>query len=234
MKKIIFLSAFLFSTCYTWAQKNWFSLYQDSTQLVQDARTITTSFENDIKKISPTIKFSIKAVLNTTPYLIYYDNRDITANLPIWEQVIPQQKDFFYQVNGSEAEGRKAFGLFFNGFYLPHELGHAFQDATNDSAVGLSYQNEYFANTIAILWWRKHKRNNELKLCYEYAKKMWSKLPNPVPKDMSEVDYFTKNYEEACQNPYTYGYMQFKQFIQIYEDKNLPKFDVFIKKYLKK
>lgn len=29
--------------------------------------------------------------------------------------------------------------------------------------------------------------------------------------------------------PYVYGYMQFKQFIEIYEDKNLPDFDTFIK-----
>ena len=115
---------------------------------------------------------------------------------------------------------------------MPHELGHAFQDVITDSTVGLSYQNEYFANTIAILWWRKHKRIKELELCYEYAKKMWSNLPNPVPKNMSEEVYFTKNYEEASQNPYTYGYMQFKQFIQIYEDKTLPDFDIFIKKYL--
>lgn len=234
MKKCIFLITFLCSTYQIFAQKKWFSLYQDSIQLTKDAEKITTNFENDIKKISPTTKFSIKAVLNTTPYLIYYDNINITANLPIWKQVIPQVKNFFYEVAGSEDEGRKAFGLFFNGFYLPHELGHAFQDATNDSAVDLSYQNEYLANTIAILWWKKHKRNKELKLCYEYAKKMWAKLPNPVPKNMSEDEYFTKNYIEASSNPYTYGYMQFKQFIQIYEDKNLPKFDIYIKKYLGK
>lgn len=233
MKKCIFLIALLYSTCHIFAQNEWFSLYQDSTKLTKDAKKITTDFENDIKKISPTTKFSIKAVLNTTPYLIYYDNIERTANLPIWEQVIPQQKNFFYEVAGSEAEGRKTFGLFFNGFYLPHELGHAFQDATNESESGPSYQDEYLANTIAILWWRKHKRNEDLKVCYEYAKKIWSKLPNPVPENMSEVEYFTKNYQEASSNPYVYGYMQFKQFIQIYEDKNLPEFDVFIKKYLK-
>jgi hypothetical protein len=49
---------------------------------------------------------------------------------------------------------------------------------------------------------------------------------------MSEEDYFTKNFNEGSRNPYTYGYMQFKQFIQIYEDTSLPEFDPFIKKYL--
>jgi hypothetical protein len=234
MKKCIFLMAFLCSTCHVFAQKGWFTLYQDSTKLKKHAQKITKDFINDIHKISPSTPFSIKSVLNTSPYLIYYNNIDFTANLPLWEQVIPEQKSFFYEVAGGEDEGRIAFGLFFNGFYLPHELGHALQDATSESEVELSYQNEYLANTIAILWWRKHKRTEELKLCYEYAKKMWSKLPNPVPANMSEEEYFTKNYEQASQNPYIYGYMQFRQFMQIYEDKSLPDFDVFIKNYLSK
>jgi len=232
MKKIILLSAILCSTCQLFAQKQWFNLYQDTTQLIRDAKTITDKFISDIKRIDPTVHFPIKSVLNTTPYLIYYDNLKLTANLPLWEQVIPQQKQFFYEVAGNEDQGRIAFGLFFNGFYLPHELGHALQDLANDKATGLSYQNEYLANTIAILWWKKQKRNKELKLCYEYAKKMHAKLPNPVPTDMNEENYFTVNYEKATQNPYVYGYMQFKQFIQIYEDKSLPDFDTYIQKYL--
>lgn len=74
----------------------------------------------------------------------------------------------------------------------------------------------------------------ELNLCYLYAKKMLSKLPNPVPQDMKEEDYFTKNYEAASRNPYIYGYMQLKQFIEIYEDKKLPEFDIYIQTYLNK
>jgi len=234
MKKTLILIAFLCASAPLFAQKNWFTLYQDSAKLTNDAIKITADFEKDIKKISPNLEFSVKSVLKTSPYLIYYNNIYKAAFLPIWEQVIPPQKNFFYEVAGSEEEGRKVFGLFFNGFYLPHELGHALQYASKDSAAGLSYRNEYLANTIAMLWWRKHKRDKELKLCYEYAKKVFSKLPNPVPSDMTEEEYFTKNYEQATRNPYVYGYMQFKQFIKIYEDKNLQEFDVFINNYLNK
>ena len=232
MKKIILLLALIFSTCQLYAQKQWFILFQDSTKLMKNADMITQSFERDIKKIDPNIKYSVKSVLNTSPYLIYYNNINYTANLPLWEQVIPEQKQFFYEVAGSEEDGKKVFGLFFNGFYLPHELGHAFQDVTNENPVELSYKNEYFANTLAILWWKKHHKTKELKMCYEYAKKMYAKLPNPVPKGINEETYFTDNYENASRNPYVYGYMQFKQFIQIYEDKSLPEFDVFIGRYL--
>lgn len=233
MKKSLFLIAMLCSTIHMVGQKGWFTLYQDSTMLVKDAEKITTAFKNDIKRLSPATKFEIKAVLKTTPYLIYYDERGLTANLPIWDQVIPEQKSFFYEVAGGEAEGKEIFGLFFNGFYLPHELAHAFQDATSKTEVALSYQNEYLANTMAILWWRKQLKEGDLQKCYEYAKKIAAKLPNPVPEDMTEEAFFTKNYQAASQNPYVYGYMQFRQFIKIYEDKSLPDFDTFIKTYLK-
>lgn len=213
------------------AQKSWFTTYNDSIALVKDAKMITQSFTKDIKKVNKNLKYEIKTVLHTTPYLIYF-YKD-AANIPLWEQVIPQQKQFFYEIAGSEAEGKKIFGLFFNGFYLPHELGHAFEFVLRGNIMN-SYESEYLANTVAILWWKKHNRNNELQQCYEAAKKMWAKLPNPVPEGSTIEEYFSKNYEEASTNPYVYGYMQFKQFIDIYEDKNLPDFDTFIKQQSEK
>lgn len=230
MKKTFIISALLLFTISTNAQKNWFSTYSYSIELLKDARFITEKFTKDIKKSNPTIKFDIKTVIHTTPYLIYFENN--TANLPLWEQVIPEQKMFFTDIAGNEKEGKKVFGLFFNGFYLPHELGHAYEYALKGNIMN-SYQSEYFANTIAMLWWKKQGQEKSLKLCYKYAKKMWLKLPNPVPDNTTIQDYFRENYEKASQNPYQYGYMQFKQFIYIYEDKSLPDFDTFIKQNLK-
>lgn len=213
------------------AQKKWFTTYSDSIALVKDANTITKSFTKDIYKNNKKIKFNIKTVLHTTPYLIYF-YKD-AANIPLWEQVILEQKQFFYEIAGSEAEGKRIFGLFFNGFYLSHELGHAYEFLIKGQSEG-SYKGEYFANTVALLWWKKHHRNKELQQCYEAAKKMWKKLPNPVPDGTTIEEYFSKNYEEASANPYVYGYMQFKQFIEIYENKSLPDFDAFIKQQSKK
>ncbi|MEM0575455.1 hypothetical protein [Flavobacterium polysaccharolyticum] len=229
MKKIVLLS-FLLSVQIGMAQKKWFTTFPDSIALVKEAQMITQSFTKDIQKRVPKIKFDIKTVLHTTPYLIYF-YKD-TANIPLWEQVIPEQKQFFYKIAGNEAEGKRIFGLFFNGFYLPHELGHAFEFVLKGETNG-SYQGEYFANTVAILWWKKYHRNKELKQCYEAAKKIFAQLPNPVPEGSTIEEYFSKNYEEASSNPYVYGYMQFKQFIEIYEDKNLPDFDTFIQQQTK-
>jgi len=231
MKKSILIIALTFLSINTIAQKKWFTTYQDSVALVKDATMITKKFTKDLKKIDPTFKFDIKTVLNTTPYLIFF-YKD-AANIPLWEQVIPDQKQFFYQLAGSESEGKKAFGLFFNGFYLPHELGHAFEFVLRGN-INNSYESEYLANTIGFLWWKKQHRDAELKQCYEYAKKMWSQLPNPVPEGSTVGEFFSKNYEEATKDPFVYGYLQFKQFIDIYENKNLPDFDTFIKEELKK
>lgn len=230
MKKTT-LILFLAITSISFGQKKWFSTYQDSIALVKDANAITQKFTSDLKKIDPTIKFDIKTILNTTPYLIFF-YKD-AANIPLWEQVIPEQKQFFYQLAGNEPEGKKIFGLFFNGFYLPHELGHAF-DYILHGEVKNSYESEYLANTIGLLWWKKQHRDTELKLCYEYAKKTWTQLPNPVPEGSTVEKYFAENYEQATQDPFVYGYLQFKQFIDLYESKNLPDFDAFIKNELNK
>lgn len=234
MKISFLLLVLTFSFHLAYSQNQWFKLYEDSALLVTDGKAITAAFTKDIHTIKPTLSFNINTKLNTTPYLIFYwsENGERTANLPKWDQVIEPQKQFFYQVAGSEAAGKDMFRLFFNGFYLPHELGHALEDITKGTLKG-SYQEEYFANKVGLLWWKKHGKSKELKECYEFAKKVWAKLPNPVPAGSTMEEYFTANYQKASEDPFVYGYMQFKQFIQVYEDKSLPDFDTFIKSYLK-
>lgn len=234
MKKGLLFIACVLSIQLASSQSQWFKLYEDSTALVNDGKAITAVFSNDIQKIKPSLSFSVDTKLNTTPYLIFYwgENGQRTANLPKWDQVIEPQKQFFYQVAGSEAAGKNMFRLFFNGFYLPHELGHALEHITKGNLKG-SYQEEYFANIVGMLWWKKQGKTKELKECYEFAKKVWAKLPNPVPAGSTMEEYFTANYQKATEDPFVYGYMQFKQFILVYEDKSLPDFDNFIKSYLK-
>ncbi|MCP9751914.1 hypothetical protein [Ferruginibacter sp. HRS2-29] len=232
MKKIALLVCLAFCVQHSFAQDKWFTLYTDSVGLVKDANTVSDLFIADIKKLAPDLKFNPTTILHTTPYLIYYDEREKTANIPLWEQVLPELKGFTYKVAGSEEGGRQMFGLFFNGFYLPHELGHGIQHFLGKSGISGSFDNEYLANTISMLFWKKHGRQKELDSCYAYAKTMYATLPNPVPTGKTIEAYFTENYEAATRDPFVYGYMQFGQFIKIYEDKSLPDFDGFVGKYL--
>ncbi|WP_113634809.1 hypothetical protein [Nubsella zeaxanthinifaciens] len=217
---------------FSWAQKKWFSLYTDSAVEMTAATAMTKKFLADVQKVSPGTNIKVVPILNTTPYLIYYDGEKGTVNLPIWGKVIDPIKQFFFKLGGSETEGKRIFGLFFNGFYLPHELGHALQ-YTVKGKFSSPYEDEVFANQIAILWWRKQGRHKELEQCYQYAKKMYAQLPNPVPAGQRIEEYFGKNYEAAAKDPFVYGYMQFGQFINVYEDRSLPNFDSFLQQFLK-
>ncbi|TFF35546.1 hypothetical protein [Mucilaginibacter psychrotolerans] len=174
--KILILTMILVANLCS-AQTKWFTLYTDSVAEIRDANTIAAKVIADVQKISATTQIKAITILNTTPYLIYYDGKKApkTINLPIWAQVIEPQKQFFYQLAGNEAEGKQIFGLFFNGFYLPHELGHALQHTVKGKFLS-PYADEIFANQVAMLWWRKHGRQKELEQCYQYAKKMYAPI----------------------------------------------------------
>jgi len=150
--------------------------------------------------------------------------------------VIPPQQEFFYKLAGGQESGKKVFGLFFNGFYLVHELGHAVEwseKAKGNKMTSSIYESEEFANELAILYWRKKGYSKELKECYDNAKIMLAKLDNPVPKGEDMLSFFSKNYEELTQDPYKYGYFQFDQFVRLYDASTKDTFEGFLKAKLK-
>jgi hypothetical protein len=232
MQKLLLLFILLIHLT-AYSQNKLFRVFTDSAALVESANQIVADFSGKVNAIDSVFTAKPTAILNTQPFLIFYSPKYNQVNLPIWSQVEMKQKQFFYQLGGNEKKGKQIFGYFFNGFYLAHELGHALQKATNKRDTSL-YQNEYFANIVAILYWRKTNRTMELHQCYKYAKQMVSQLPNPVPPGEDPVKYFNTHYSELGADPYKYGYYQFAQFVKIYEDKTLENFDVFVMGYLAK
>lgn len=215
------------------AQEKWFSTFSDSNKLVKEADGIVNKVHVDIKKINPDIILpTTKVIKNTTPYLIYVDLEIHTINLPLWSEVIPEQKAFFAEVAGGDVLAKEVFGLFFNGFYLVHEYGHAFAES-NGKRFDNAFDSEYEANSFAILYWRSIKKHKELKSCYNFAKSMLQKLKNPVPANEDYKAYMTAHYDELSSDPYKYGYIQFSQFVEIYEKSNLGNFKTFVKNYKK-
>ena len=235
MNKQIVL-VFLFFSSFVFAQKNWFKLYTDKGALAKEGVEVGNQFIADAQKLIPNLKDNPQIIVNTTPFLVYYDGKEKTVNLPFWDEVIPQNQEYFEKITGNAKDGKKLFGLMFNGFYLPHELGHwlSFEKSGN---IG-SYQDEYLANTIAILWWKKQGKSKELKSIYKTLKKIMKTYPNPVPKGENVEKYFTDNYVKILTDQENaamiYGFMQFSQFIKIYEDHSLPDFDTFLQKEFKK
>lgn len=232
MKNTLSLFLALFVFVQTNAQNKWFSVYNDSANLVNDADRVIQQMADKIFKINPTIDLRNNTVIkNTKPFLIFI--RNDTVNLPFWTEVIPPQQKFFAEVAGGEKEGKEVFGLFFNGFFIAHEMGHSFSSKAGKKFDN-NYDSEYDANIIAILYWRAVGQTENLKKCYDYAQSMLKTLKNPVPYNEDYKQYITNNYSKLASDPYKYGYIQFSQFVKVYEDKALPDFETYIHNYQKK
>ena len=94
------------------------------------------------------------------------------------------------------------------------------------------YKADYFANTMAILFWREPAYSKQLEKCYSYVNTILKILPDPVPAGENIEDYFQKNYEQLLQDTQKFEYFQFSQFKTIYEDKSLKGFDSYLNNYL--
>ncbi len=205
-------------------QPTWFILQTDSTTLVHEARTLTDRFLADVRAIAPDVPLRPRIRENTTPYLIFYSGTDTTVNLPLWDKVPPPLKGFLTKVGGGEAQGQALFAHYFNGFYLPHELGHALIDAMGLSPGHGSYEEEYKANALAMAWWREQGRTRELATCLELARTALANSPVPDTEGLDLPTFLTRHYERATQDPFLYGHVQFGQFIELYNDPALPSF----------
>jgi len=142
-------------------------------------------------------------------------------------------ESFLAEMGGSTDRGKSLAALFFYGFFLPHEVGHALQYHTNKVPKN-AYDGEYEANELAVLYWRSKRRDKELQQCIEMAKKILMKLNNPVPENAEAKKYITEHYDELLKDPYKYAFIQFSQIVKILDDRSLPDFDTYIKKYFTK
>lgn len=233
MKTLHYLTAlilFLLSNPIS-AQNQLFEVFTDSTALKEKSIELITDFQGMITKPDQTIDLKNPQVAYGAwgPFYIQPQN---TIYLPVWYISPAEFQDFCVNVAGNEAEGKKMFGLFFNGFYVAHEVAHAFQYAVNRLPDN-EYDKEYTANVIAVLYWKAKGKQKELDTCYQYAQKAMAKLKNPIPEGADAKLFFTQYYREIAQDPYKYGYIQFSQFIEIYEDQTLPSFDRYISEFFK-
>lgn len=232
MKKIALIITFLALANLTFAQNKWFEVYSDSTILISNGDKLVIDFEKQVKNINKTVDLkSLKSKYNLMGP--YYSPEENSINFSIWNISPKWYKDFCAEIAGGQQQGEKLFGLFFNGFYVPHELGHALQFAVHNRADN-EYDNEYTANIVGLLYWKKKGKDKELKECYEYAKRALLKIKNPIPENEDIKKYFTDHYKEFGQDLYKYGFIQFSQYVKVYEDQSLPDFNTYVKRFTDK
>ena len=214
----------------TYAQNQWFEIYTDTLSLNKASEKLTQDFEKQVSKIDSKITLNNpKSVFNAIGP--FYNPENNTINLPIWNLSPEMFQDFCITVMGNKNEGKELFGLFFNGFYVPHELGHALQFAA-DRRFDNEYDNEYNANIIAILYWKNRDKSAQLDKCYQYAIKALEKIPNPIPEGENEKLYFTNHYQDFGADPAKYAYIQFTQYIKAFKETENMNFTTYLESFL--
>jgi|SRR6218665_549028 len=232
MKKVIVLLFLMGVTAK--AQNRFFEIYTDSAALKDQNDKLIRDVEKRIQLASPAFSFKgLTTEISKTFMPGQYRTKPNKIFFNTWQVGGPPMEKFLTDVGGSAENGNKMAALFFYGFFLPHEIGHALQYHAGRVPES-NYDGEYEANELAVAYWRSQGKQKELQQCYEMAKKVLSKLKNPVPENADARKYVTEHYNELLQDPYKYGYIQFSQIVKVMEDKSLPDFDAYVKKYFVK
>lgn len=227
-KSIIILLVYCF--CITAKSQNkYFEIYTDSIALKNQNNELIHDIETKIKRIDPSFSFNgLTTEIPTTFMYGQYRTKTNKIYLQPWQIGGPPMESFLTEVTGSYDKGNSLAALFFYGFFLPHEVGHAFQYHTKNLPKN-AYDEEYQANEFAVLYWRSNGKQKELEQCYEMAKLVLTKLKNPIPDNVDAKQYMTDHYDELVKDPYKYGFIQFSQIVKVIEDKSLPNFEIYVK-----
>lgn len=211
-----------------------FTIITDSVTLRKENDLLIKDFEKRVRKINGSVELKgLRTVVKDSLFAGYYLFKTNSIYLSTWPAQPKVIKNFCTGIMGSKAAGEKLAAMYFYGFFLPHEIGHGLQFNAN-VRKGNEYDNEYEANVIALLYWKERGKEKELRECYEIAKQVVAKLPNPIPANEDTKQYFTVHYDEMSQNAGQYAYMLFSQIVTIFEDKSLPDFNTYIKQYVAK
>jgi hypothetical protein len=213
------------------AQNNYFEIYTDSAALKNQNDKLIRDIETRVRLVEPS--FSFKGLTTDIPKTFMpgqYRSKPNKIYQLTWQIGGPPMENFLTEMGGSADKGKSLAALFFYGFFLPHEVGHALQHHTNKVPEN-TYDAEYEANELAVVYWRSKGRDKELQQCNEMAKKILTKLANPIPENADAKKYITAHYDELLKDPYKYAFIQFSQIVKILDDKSLPDFDAYIKKY---
>lgn len=104
------------------------------------------------------------------------------------------------------------FDLYFHWYNIVHEYGHCLLDYYNKSIGGV--KEEILVNQFAVGYWKHMGCEKELEILEEILSEILQRLPNPVPDNMSFVEYYTQIWgTDLLMRVDIYGYLQFKSVL---------------------
>ena len=192
-----------------------FQRYDSKEELESDVTKIIKGFDLYMRDMSIEPPYIPTVIIQTGPFLIKWDEPNKGIILPFWDELYDEQKELFKTLKGEYAEA--FFISLFNWFFVPHELGH-FINPMGDSLS--PYNRERAANEFAVAFYISQTENQE-KL--DYIEKSLPEVLERLPKidfgNLTEEEYFNKNYTNLGSNPNVYGYFQFKFILDILNNK---------------
>lgn len=156
-----------------------------------------------------------------------YGNYDPATNqlqTPAWQQLQPEERDFFLHLAGPGADEKAAQDFFESGTHrwvFIHEMGHWWQKCIASNAGRTPYQVEYDANRIAAAYWREI--DPSLMVTLDGAFHHVLESSNPVPAGQSPEAYFNANYDKLGLSP-DYGWFQARMVTSVNAEKPAPSF----------
>jgi hypothetical protein len=210
-----------------------FKLYVDSASLARDGAPIVADFNNRVNRVRPELAFDVGFLVYTTPAMVYYAPKSKNVVTSLYHQLPEEHKAFFNSYSDNEEDAKQFFSVFFNGFYIAHELGHGLVAAYGLSDMKTMYYEEFEVNMIAMNYWSSVGKTAGLEKCYQFAKAFLTKVPDPVPDDVEDrIAWFNEHYAELGPQPEKYAYFQFSQFVDIYENHDRVHIDKYLEIYI--
>jgi len=215
-----------------------FRLYTDSIELNKDIQKLRNDFIAIVKAVKPELDFRTTVTVFSSSLLTHYSPQDDEARIPLWKDVPVFIHDELIRLEGSEQSAQHVFAHLFNGFYIPHELGHGLQKTfrgMNDFSD--AWMMEYEANELTIYYLLSlGTYNDQLNNVYESSKRWLSILPDPVPPGEDKGKYLTENYDRIARelDVRTYAWLQSWQIVDIMEKEDKPTFEGYLKQFFER
>lgn len=115
------------------AQNRYFEIYTDSAALKNQNDDIIRDIEERVKLVESS--FSFKGLTTEIPKTFMpgqFRSRTNKIYQLTWQIGGPPMESFLTEAGGNTEKGKSLAALFFYGFFLPHEVGHALQFHTGN------------------------------------------------------------------------------------------------------
>lgn len=209
---------------------------EDSIKAETNGRIIISDFTHNLYEINDGVKVKVnfKVLKSINSLILDYKKDSCSILLPLWSNLNTESKEALITSIGSETDAKKLFESIYNNFKITSLL-FIIVEKTRKSNYSDNYINQYKSDLVSFMWWKKQRRDSELKWIYKSAKIILQNLPKPIPVESSIIDYFgnVNNFSKINSNFLMNLYLFLNTYIKIYELKKITPFNEYMYNYFK-